>query len=47
VIAVSLAAGGRIAEAREAVNRAIELAIAGKRPDLETRYRSLLAELGD
>jgi tetratricopeptide (TPR) repeat protein len=47
VIAVSLAAAGRIAEAREAVNRAIELAIAGKRPDLETRYRSLLAELGD
>jgi tetratricopeptide (TPR) repeat protein len=46
VIAVSLAADGRMAEAREAINRAIELAIAGKRPDLETRYRSQLADMG-
>jgi tetratricopeptide (TPR) repeat protein len=46
VIAVSLAAAGRVAEAREAINRAIELAVAGKRPDLETRYRGVLAGMG-
>jgi hypothetical protein len=38
-LAASLAAAGRFSEAREVIARAIELAIAGKRPDLETRYR--------
>jgi tetratricopeptide (TPR) repeat protein len=46
VIAVSLAAAGRMAEARDAIHRAIELAVAGNRPDLATRYRSTLADMG-
>lgn len=46
LIAASLAANGRLAEAREAINRAIELAVAGNRADLATRYRSTLADMG-
>jgi tetratricopeptide (TPR) repeat protein len=46
VLAASLAASGRFAEARDAINRAIDLAVAGNRPDLATRYRSALADMG-
>ena len=38
-IAAALAAGGRFAEAREAIGRGIDLAVAGNRPELAARYR--------
>jgi tetratricopeptide (TPR) repeat protein len=42
-VAASLAAGGRLDEARDVIGRAIELATAGNRPDLVARYRGHLA----
>jgi tetratricopeptide (TPR) repeat protein len=38
-LAASFAAGGRFAEAQQAIGRAIELATAGNRPELVERYR--------
>lgn len=43
--AAALAANGRVEQARSAIDRAIELAIAAQRPDLEQRYRKLAERL--
>lgn len=45
--AAALAVNGRFEQARGAIDRAIELAVAGQRPDLEQRYRKQAERLAN